>query len=123
MQMNVQKNCKFHTYGFIINILQQKPALPIIHMPIKLNKQRLLIWGHFPLGAALVQLVKGIGGHRQHPHVRPEFLHKGADDIFNGGIWRHPDTFRGDLLTGVLEVKAHDTMKLEVLKMKEKQKC
>lgn len=89
-------------------------------MPIELDEERFLIGGHLPLGTALVEFVEGVGWYRKHPHVRPKLFHQGADDVLDGGVRRHADALRRDLLAGVLEVEAHDTVELQILKEKKK---
>lgn len=110
----------FGAYRFVVNVLQQKPAFAIVNVPIQLHQQRFFVRGHFPLGTTLVQLVEGVTGHAEHSHVRTEFFHQGADDVFDGGIASYPDTFSSNFLAGILKVESHNPVEFQILKVQKK---
>lgn len=62
-----------------------------------------------------MNLVQGILGHRQHPHVGSKLLNEGLNHCLTGGVTGDPDALSGDLLARVLEVESHDTVEQKVL--------
>lgn len=66
--------------------------------------------------AADVDLVQGIFGRGQHPHVWPEFLSQRLDDVLGRCCAGHSDALGGKVAGNpVLEVEPHHAMELQVL--------
>lgn len=63
-----------------------------------------------------MDLVEGVFGRGEHPHVGPELLGQRLDDILSGGRGGHADTLGGKVpCYAVLEVETHHAMELQVL--------
>ena len=69
------------------------------------------------LTSVLVDLVQRVLGHREHAHVRAEFLDERLDDRLRGRVRCHPNALGRHLLAAVLEVEAHHAVELEVLQI------
>jgi hypothetical protein len=67
-----------------------------------------------------VDLIQGVSRRGKHPHVRSELLSQRLDDVLCGGRARHTDALgRKVPCHAVLEVEAHHTVELQVLKGKD----
>lgn len=70
-----------------------------------------------------MDLVEGVFGRGEHPHVGPELLGQRLDDILSGGRGGHADTLGGKVpCYAVLEVETHHAVELQVLKEREDEK-
>lgn len=68
-----------------------------------------------------MDLIEGVFGRRQHPHIRSELFRQCLDHILRGRGAGHSDTLCGEVPRhSILEVKTHHAMELQVLK-KEKE--
>lgn len=69
-----------------------------------------------------MNLIEGVLGHAEHANVGTELLNEIGNDVMCGGAGADAQTLGGHLLTGVLKVKAHHAVKLQLLSRKNKQK-
>lgn len=68
------------------------------------------------LTPADVDLVQGVFGRGEHPHVGPEFLGQRLDHVLRGGCAGHADALGGKVPGySVLEIKAHHAVELQLL--------
>lgn len=73
------------------------------------------------LTPADMDLVQGVFGRGEHPHVGPEFLGQRLDHVLRGGCAGHADALCGEVPGhSVLEVKAHYAMELQLLQRERK---
>lgn len=93
--------------------LYTEQQLCCVAMFKKQNKER---ESEVTLTSADVDLVQGVLGRGEHPHVRPELLGQRLDDVLRRGRARHSDALGGEVAGDpVLEVEPHHAMELQVL--------